>query len=93
MLHPDSTYCPFCTGEILDAAFLCKNCGRDLHAIRIAYAKTKALPKADYYHIVADGSKFGIALGTEVVLHGLDIDRAQVTARILNDVMQAEKAV
>ncbi len=92
MQQTDRKYCPFCTGEILEAAFLCKSCGRDLHAIRIAYSKTKTSPKADYYHIVPDGTKFGIELGGEIVLHGMDRRKAQITARILNDVMQAEKA-
>ena len=91
MLQTDIRYCPFCMVEILEAAFLCKHCGRDLHDIRMAYSKTKALPQADHYHIVPDGSKFGIELSGEVVLHGLDRKRAQITAKILNDVMQAER--
>lgn len=34
--------CPYCTGEILESVFLCKHCGRDLHAMRIAHLKAEA---------------------------------------------------
>jgi len=92
MKRADATYCPFCTGEILEAEFLCKYCGRDLHAMRIAHSKAKASSKGGGYEIVPDGFKFGIALRGTVILHGMEMEEAQNTAKILNTVLEAEKA-
>lgn len=91
MKETDRAYCPFCSGEILSAAFFCKHCGRDLHAMRIAYHKGKSV-QGGPYEVVPDGVKYGIALRSEVVLHGMERDEAQSTARILNSVMDADGA-
>jgi hypothetical protein len=60
-------YCPYCTGEILEAVFLCKQCGRDLHAIRIANLKAESASNTEQYQIVPDGTDFGIAFRGEVI--------------------------
>ena len=92
MRHPYTTYCPFCAEEILEAEFLCKHCGRDLHALRIATLKAKALSKAKYYEIVPDGRGFGVALSGIILIHGMNLEKAQSTAKILNEVLQATRA-
>ncbi len=78
------TYCRFCAEEILEEVLPCTHCGRDL-------VRAQAASKAGRYEIVPDGTKFGIALGDEVVLHGMDVERAQSTVKILNEVLKQEK--
>jgi|PlaIllAssembly_1097288.scaffolds.fasta_scaffold1191403_2 hypothetical protein len=93
MQYTDREYCPFCTGEILSAAYLCKHCGRDLHTMRIAYCRTKASSKEKSYEVVPDGMRFGIAFQGKVILHGMEPEEAQITAQILNSVIEAERTV
>lgn len=44
------------------------------------------------YEIVPDGVRFGIALGNEVNIHGMDLARAKSTVAILNSIMKSDRA-
>ncbi len=92
MSQADTTHCPFCAREILEAGFLCKHCGKHLHPLRIANLKAKAISEIEHYEIVQDGRQFGIAFMGKVILHAMDKERAQNTAQILNEVLQMERA-
>jgi len=59
--------------------------------MRIAYSRTKATSGEKSYEVVPDGIRFGIALQGIVILHGMDPEEAQVTAQILNSVIDAER--
>jgi len=74
--------CPFCAGEIPLAVSLCIHCGKELRSMKIARP----------YEIVYDGLQYGIALGGEVKLHGLELKKAQELEALLNSVLRDEKA-
>jgi predicted amidophosphoribosyltransferase len=72
--------CPLCGEEIPPASFICRHCGLDLHSSRLFKDKTSA----DFYEVVPDGEKFGLALEGEIKVHGLDLQEAEITAKIFN---------
>jgi len=73
--------CPFCAGEIPLTVSLCIHCGKELRSMKMAHP----------YEIVRDGLQYGIALGSEVRLHGLKLKKAQELEALLNNVLKDEK--
>ena len=61
--------CPYCAELIPSKSKSCIRCGKDLQ---------------DAYLVVPDGVRYGIALGGEIKLHGLELKRAREIASILN---------
>ena len=70
--------CPSCARLIPKHAILCIECGNDLHT--------------NVYAIVPDGVNYGIALGDEVRIRGLGLQKAQEVALILNRIEEPEIA-
>jgi hypothetical protein len=55
-------------------------------------ANSRAKTKPALYQIVPDGQKYGIALAGAIKIHGLDFEKAQRLAAILNSVAGMEEA-
>jgi len=85
MRHSETTSA--ITREILGAALPGKENGDD-QALRIGNSK----PKTEHYELVSDGAKFGIYFRGEVVIHGMELERARGTVEILNEVLDLRKA-
>jgi hypothetical protein len=82
--------CPFCAGEIALDASVCEHCGKNLKRMMAAHSQPQ--PKPSLYHIVPDGTKYGIALAGSVKIHGLELEKAERLAAILNSVADIEEA-
>ncbi len=80
MQNMGKVICPACANELVEFTRWCWHCGCDLYGMNQVQSKPAA------YEIVADGFHFGIALGDEVKIHGLDIENAQSIVAILNRV-------
>ncbi len=80
MQNIEKVICPVCANELVEPTRWCWHCGCDLYGLD--QVQSKPAP----YEIVADGSHFGIALGDEVKITGLDMENAQSIVAILNRV-------
>ena len=87
MKNAGTKRCPSCAREIPFEATLCGHCGKSLQAMRLADSR-----KAETYKIVSDGLKFGIAVGGDIKIHGLEWEKAQKLVEILNSVTKIEDA-
>jgi hypothetical protein len=83
----NKTLCPLCGEIILPNSFICDYCGLDMRSSRLFNAR----PKADLYVVVPDGEKYGLALEGEIKVHGLELNEAEITAKIFN-MMELELA-
>jgi hypothetical protein len=66
---------------------LCAGKNRRYGSDSMNLARSQAQPQYDLYKIVPDGYKFGIAMGGEIVVHGLelaDLERVDRVVSILN---------
>ncbi len=74
--------------ELPDSTDSCCHCGKDLHGMRLA--RPGSASQTHRYRIIPDGALFGIAVGSETKIHGLDLKRAESLVRILNSVKDVE---
>jgi len=68
--------CPFCAEIIPSPLTFCSHCGKDVQ---------------DLFFVVPDGTKYGIELMGEVMLHGMELERAREVASILNSVEEWQR--
>ena len=74
-MFSEEILCPSCINANKPEAEFCERCGRDLKSLRPVNIK---------YQLVRDVEEFGIALRGRVILHRMDLKRAQDTLAILN---------
>lgn len=73
MIMRDDKICPYCAAAIPSQSNVCIHCGRDLQ---------------DSFLVVPDGARYGIALGDEIKIHGLTLEKAQELAGMLNSIKE-----